>query len=93
MATKLLILASSVTSDENLRSIGCQMCPQGLIMSLEQSKNPLLETTIMDNIFVTNSSIFVKIAHYGKSSISVFLVVFAIIDKVFILGGRLGTGL
>ena len=32
-------------------------------------------------------------AHYGKSSISIFQQLFASIDKIFILGGRLGTRL
>ena len=32
-------------------------------------------------------------AHYGKSSISIFQQLFASIDKIFVLGGRLGTRL
>ena len=37
--------------------------------------------------------VFLEIAHYGKSSISVLLEFFASIDKIFILGGRIGTRL
>ena len=34
-----------------------------------------------------------EIVHYGKSSISIFRESFASIDKIFFLGGRLGTRL
>ena len=34
-----------------------------------------------------------EIAHYGKNLISVFQELFASIDKIFILAGRLGTRL
>ena len=34
-----------------------------------------------------------EIRYYGKSSIPIFQGFFAIIDKIFILGGRLGTRL
>ena len=32
-------------------------------------------------------------AHYAKSSVSIFEQFFAIIDKIFVLGGRLDTRL
>ena len=47
----------------------------------------------VNKIFETNSSFLCEIGHYGKSSISVFQKTFAGIEKIFILGGRLGTKL
>ena len=49
-----------------------------------------IDTTILAKIYETNFSV---IAHYGKSSISIFKQFFACIDKILISGGRLGTRL
>ena len=53
-------------------------------------------TAIMDKIFETNSSFHVKIqceSALRESLISIFRLFFASIDKIFILGVRLGTTL
>ena len=47
--------------------------------------------TIMDKIFETNSSFYVK--HCMESLIFTFQKIFASIDQIFILEGRLGTRL
>ena len=53
----------------------------------------IIKSTTIHKILETNSNFYVKQAHYGKSSISIFQYFIANIDKVFILGGRLGTRL
>ena len=40
-----------------------------------------------------NLKLSYEIAHYGKSSISIFREFFASIDKIFFFGGTLGTRL
>ena len=40
-----------------------------------------------------NPAILCEIVHYGWSKISIFEEAFASIDKILILGGRLGTRL
>ena len=45
----------------------------------------------MDKIFQKKSSFQRDIAHYGKSSISIFKESLASIDKILFLGGRLGA--
>ena len=44
----------------------------------------------MDKIFEKNAC---EIAHYGKILILIFQLFFASINKIFVLGGRLGTWL
>ena len=51
----------------------------------------LFPETMIHKIFETNSNFSCEIAHYGKSSISVFQEIFAKTEKKLILGGGLST--
>ena len=55
---------------------------------IENAATTCRETKTIHKIFET-----CEIVHYGKSLISVFQQFFTIIDKIFILAGRLGTRL
>ena len=43
--------------------------------------------------YLRQTVVFCEIAPYGKSSISIFEEFFASIDKILIMGARLGAGL
>ena len=50
-------------------------------------------STTPAKMYETNFSVSGEMVHYGESSISTFEQFFASIDKIFVLGGRLGTRL